>query len=140
MAHAMRRSRVEHRFCSVYELSPYALGTTFDVVFCGSLLLHLQNPLIALHNIRSVTREMAIIETTIDRELEEKFPGRPFVSFGSVAEENEPGEHNVFWAMTTAGLQRMLRYADFARVEPQGIFDLGPNGPTATSVIAYVKA
>ena len=57
MAHAMRRSRVDRRICSVYDLSPESVGT-FDVVFCGDVLLHLFNPLKALINIRSVTREI----------------------------------------------------------------------------------
>src|SRR6185503_9102837 len=57
LARAMRGSSVERKICSVYDLSP-ELGT-FDFVFCGSLLMHLQNPLWALVNICSVTKEKA---------------------------------------------------------------------------------
>lgn len=46
IAHALLRSHVEYRICSVYDLSPEAPGL-FDIVFCGSLLVHLQNPLSA---------------------------------------------------------------------------------------------
>ncbi len=137
MAHAMRGSAVEYRFCSVYELSPYTVGT-FDVVFCGSLLLHLQNPLLALHNIRSVTRQMAVIETAVDTDGETHLPGRPTIAFGAPAGvEQEPGDNNVYWLISTTGLRRMLQYADFAVTEPQGVFDLPPSGSRATSVVAY---
>jgi tRNA (mo5U34)-methyltransferase len=44
MAHALRRSKVEGKLCNVYDLSPETVGS-FDVVFCGALLLHLHNPL-----------------------------------------------------------------------------------------------
>jgi tRNA (mo5U34)-methyltransferase len=137
LAKAMLGSQVEHRFCSVYELSPYTVGR-FDVVFCGSLLLHLQNPLQALINIRSVTDEMAVIETTVDRELEERSPGEPLMLFGSPDKEAEPGEHNVHWRFTTAALERMLLYADFAGTATQGLFELSPTGPTGSAVVAYV--
>jgi len=136
MAHAMRRSKVDYRFCSVYDLSPYTVGT-FDVVFCGSLLLHLQNPLLALHNIRSVTKEMAVIETALDIDGEASMPEKPTLTFGAPGPEQEVGDTNVFWLMSTTGLRRMLQYADFAVTEPQGIFDLPPAGPRATSVVAY---
>ena len=139
MAHAMRQSRVDYRFCSVYDLSPYTVGT-FDVVFCGSLLVHLQNPLRALHNIRSVTRRMAVIETALDNDGETNLPGKPTLAFGAPGPEVEAGDNNVFWLMSTAGLQRMLQYADFAVTEPQGIFELPPAGPMATSVVAYPHA
>ena len=46
-------SEVERRPLSVYELGPDTVGT-FDVVVCGSLLLHLRDPFRALEAIRSV--------------------------------------------------------------------------------------
>ena len=135
LAHQMRGSRVDYRYCSVYDLSPYTVGT-FDVVFCGSLLLHLQSPLLALHAIRSVTREMAIIETAAVKDLEEQFPGRPLISFGYQGEEAFAGENTAYWVMTTAALEAMLRYAGFEVVEAQGTFVLPPVGSVATAVVA----
>lgn len=46
-------SSVQKREISVYDLSPQSVGT-FDVVVCGSLMLHLRDPLRALESIRSV--------------------------------------------------------------------------------------
>ncbi|MFL5895580.1 MAG: class I SAM-dependent methyltransferase [Thermoleophilaceae bacterium] len=46
-------SAVERQELSVYDLAPERVGE-FDVVVCGSLLLHLQNPVKAVEAIRSV--------------------------------------------------------------------------------------
>lgn len=137
MAHAMRGSRVEYRALSVYDLSPYTVGM-FDVVFCGSLLLHLQNPLAALAAIRSVTNDMLIVETAVNPAFEHT--GEPTLSFGLPGVEQEPGEGNSYWMFSTAALQKMLAYADFPRTEPQGVFLLPPNGPFGTSVVAYTTS
>jgi len=53
-AHRLLRSAVDRRTISVYDLDPGELGT-FDVVICGSLLLHLRDPVRALEAIRGVT-------------------------------------------------------------------------------------
>jgi len=136
LAKAMLGSQVEQRFCSVYDLSPYTVGV-FDVVFCGSLLLHLQDPLRALHAIRSVTRELAIVETAIDPAFESAFPDLPIMTFGLPGPEAEPGERTSYWMFTTCALQKMLAYADFASSEPQGTFELPPHKLATTSVRAY---
>jgi len=138
IAHAMRRSKVEYRFCNVYDLSPYTVGK-FDIVFCGSLLVHLQNPLQALLAIRSVTREMAVIETVSDPTFDDR-PEDPLLSFGYPGGvEKEPGEGNSYWLMSSAALEKMLAYADFDSTQPQGSFDLPPSGPRVTAVVATAK-
>jgi tRNA (mo5U34)-methyltransferase len=55
-------SKVEHRRMDVSELCPQEVGT-FDLVFCAGLLYHVQDPLLALKRIRSVTRKQLILET-----------------------------------------------------------------------------
>ncbi len=134
LAHAMRRSRVEHQACSVYDLSPEQVGT-FDVVFCGSLLLHLQNPLRALVNIRSVTNELAIIETLLDPELDPY--DRPWLAFGHREVEARLGEAAVYWKFSTRALREMMEYAGFSSTQPLPPFSLPPAGPQVVSVIGY---
>jgi tRNA (mo5U34)-methyltransferase len=136
LAHMMRQSRVEFKVCNIYDLSPETVGM-FDVVFCGSMLLHLQNPLRALSNIRTVTREMAIIETLVNEELEEKFPGKPWLSFGIRHVELFLGENCVYWGFTTKALEDMLAYAGFAETQPQKPFRLPPPEHLTTAVVAY---
>jgi tRNA (mo5U34)-methyltransferase len=61
--HALN-SRAERILTSVYDLSPESTGT-FDVVFCGSVLIHVSDPATALRRLQSVTREAAIISTVV---------------------------------------------------------------------------
>jgi tRNA (mo5U34)-methyltransferase len=130
----MRRSRVEHRVCSVYDLSPDWVGT-FDIVFCGSLLLHLQNPLGALVNIRSVTDELAIIETAVEPEADRY--DQPWVVFGHRESEERLGEACVYWRFSTRGLREMMEYAGFGSTQPLPPFFLPPAGPKVVPVIGY---
>lgn len=137
LAKERRGSAAERIEMSVYELSPERLGT-FDVVFCGDLLLHLQNPLEALLAIHSVTRRLAVIETVREHELEAAHPDRPFMQFGVLDAEQHPGQNITYWKFTTRALCDMLRYAGFSRVEPQAHFALPPHDLPATAVVAYV--
>jgi len=137
IAHKLLGSNVERIKCSVYDLSPEVAGT-FDVVFCGDLLLHLQNPMKALINIRSVAKDLAIIETVVDENLERDYPDRPYVRFGSKEEEESIGASNTFWRPNTRALEDWLIYADFAEVHPQGLFFLPPYQLQVTSVVASV--
>lgn len=138
LAHAMRGSSVEYRHANIYDLSPYNVGT-FDLVFCGSLLLHLQNPLKALLAIRSVTRSMAVIETSLDAKLEAQpeLVERAVLGFGPPDIESRHGENNVFWQFTSGALRKMLEFADFDQVKIAGVFKLPPTEALAASAVAY---
>lgn len=136
LARAMRGSRVERRICSVYDLSPARMGV-FDIVFCGDVLLHLINPFQALLNIRSVTRELAIIQTSLDAELEDHHADRPWLRFGARYLEKVMGEHCTYWYFNTTALKEMMDYAGFAGTEPQPRFQI-PGGPLSTSIVGRV--
>jgi tRNA (mo5U34)-methyltransferase len=100
-----RGSRVEQVFCNVYDLDPSTHGT-FDLVFCGSLLIHLSDPLRALYAIRGVTKGHAIVATTIDpSRLRRRVPRARFF-----------GRHDgqTFWAPNMACLEAWARAAGFA--------------------------
>jgi tRNA (mo5U34)-methyltransferase len=56
VAREARGSKVERREINVYDLSPETVGV-FDLVFCGSVLLHLTDPVRALWRLRSVTKK-----------------------------------------------------------------------------------
>lgn len=136
LAHRMRGSRVERRICSVYDLSPSTVGM-FDVVFCGDVLLHLFNPIQALINIRSVTRELAIIQTTLHEGIESFHPGEPWIHFGAREFEKSLGEQCTYWLFSTKALAEMMEYAGFAATEPQPRFKI-PGGPVSTALIGRV--
>lgn len=62
-------SRVEHLQATVYEL-PEILGEQFDLVLFRGVIYHLRHPLLALDNVRWLTRQFAYVESAIcDGEL-----------------------------------------------------------------------
>jgi 2-polyprenyl-3-methyl-5-hydroxy-6-metoxy-1,4-benzoquinol methylase len=145
LAHALRGSRVEHRVCSVYDLSPDTAGM-FDVVFCGSLLMHLHNPLGAVINICSVTAGMAVIATLLSEETEAAAPDRPWISFGQRGPDLDPevnprnpqlGASAVYWHLNTRALQEIMEYAGFARTEALQPVPLAPLGNSLAVVVGH---
>lgn len=141
-AHALRGSRVEYRTGSVYDLTPETFGT-FDLVYCGSLLVHLFDPLSALIAIRSVTRGTAVVEACgfdpAHDPIEAAFPDRPYAWFGSLdADGDTPGRNCMYWRFTRRALRDLLIYAGFAEVESTSQYVLtGPGGghcPVVTAV------
>ena len=80
VAHEALGSSVVRRELSVYDLSPEAVGE-FDVVVCGSLMLHLKNPVAALEAIRSVCRGSLLSAEQIDPVLTLLSPRRPAMWF-----------------------------------------------------------
>jgi tRNA (mo5U34)-methyltransferase len=136
LARRMLSSAVDYRFISVYELSPETIGT-FDLVFCGSLLLHLQNPIAALCAIRSVTEGVAVIETSIDPLLERERPDLPGMRYGARELEDDLGLLRQHWQFTTRALEDMLAYAGFAATERRGVFKLPPTELVCTVVAGH---
>lgn len=126
IAHTMLGSSVEHHGCNIYDLSPERFGT-FDLVFCGDVLLHLQNPVKALANLRSVTRDVAVITTVVDREIEAAHPEKPWVQFGAMDIEPSPGEFTTYWRVSARALRDMLIYAGFEEVDISDPFAVPPH-------------
>jgi tRNA (mo5U34)-methyltransferase len=113
-------SRVERVELSVYDLTPERLGE-FDFVFCGSVLIHLRDQLLALERIASVVRPggMFVSAEEYDR-LGSLFPW-------SIARYRADDEAAiVFWRPSRRAWRRMLWSAGFDRVEKHGTFVLQP--------------
>ncbi len=96
-------SRVSRRLTDVYTINAADFGT-FDLVFCGSVLLHLTDPIRALWRLQSVTRGLAIICTTIDPHG----PPDPVARFTG----HERGD--TWWLPNRAALEGMVASAGFA--------------------------
>ena len=96
---------------SVYDLS--TSDGTFDLVVCGSVLLHLPDPLGALRAIRSVCRGSLIVSTasTADSEV----TSRPVCDFHG--QRAADGDYYTYWALSAAALTNLLRTAGFADIE-----------------------
>lgn len=96
-------SRIKKIEMSIYDVSPETTGT-YDLAFCGSLLLHLTDPIRALWQIQRVTRQAAIIVTVIAPDLGHDGPLARFVGQSS---------GDVWWIPNRAGLEAMVQSAGF---------------------------
>jgi tRNA (mo5U34)-methyltransferase len=116
-------SRVRRVPCSVYDLDP-AIHGVFDFVFCGTLLIHLREPVRALERIAAVCAGELMLLETVDAWLDLSHPGTPCARF-------EPAPLQ-WWRANTAGLHAMLRRAGFEVVATSPRF-LTPNGAGLSS-------
>jgi tRNA (mo5U34)-methyltransferase len=115
-AHRALGSSVARVERSVYELDPGALGS-FDLVFCGDLLVHLKDPITAVQRMLGVCRGSAIVCNPAKR-----FPlGRR----RALAEIDGINEFR-WWLLSEASIERMMLAVGFGRVEVGARFELPP--------------
>jgi tRNA (mo5U34)-methyltransferase len=102
------KSQVKRAELSVYDLDASQVGE-FDVVYFGSLLLHLRDPVKALERVRGVLRpggRMLLVDA-IDWELSLRHPRAPVARLDG---QGRPW----WWRPNLAALQRMVEAAGFA--------------------------
>ncbi len=111
-------SRVERRLVPVQALADGGLGS-FDLVFCGDLLVHLKDPMTALEQMRAVCRGRAIVCTPIVRTpfLRSWRRQLPVVQFDGIDEFQ-------WWLPSLSALERMVRAAGFSRTDTGTPFEL----------------
>ena len=99
-------SNVERELISIYDLSPERLGT-FDVVVCGSLMLHLRDPMGALEAVASVcagrflSAEQIDLRTTV---LHRRLPVAVV----------RPGDELQWWSFNSHAHAKMIEETGFA--------------------------
>jgi tRNA (mo5U34)-methyltransferase len=99
-------SSVERQVISVYDLSPERLGT-FDVVVCGSLLLHLRDPMGALEAIASVCSGGFLSAEQIDLRTTVVHRRLPVAVV-------RPGDELQWWSFNAYAHARMIEETGFA--------------------------
>jgi tRNA (mo5U34)-methyltransferase len=99
-------SNVRRLGLSVYRLAEADLGT-FDVVVCGSLLLHLRDPIAALEAIRKVCTGELLSSEAIDLRLTLLHPKAPYARLDGTTELCQ------WWSPNAAAHRRMLESAGF---------------------------
>jgi tRNA (mo5U34)-methyltransferase len=114
LAHKMLGSRVERINCSIYDAGPEDLGQ-FDLVICGSVLIHLRDQLLALERIAGLCRGTFISAEEYDR-LVQIVP-LPLSRF-----RGHLGGTVVYWRPNVKGWRRMLWAAGFDDVEQRAKF------------------
>jgi SAM-dependent methyltransferase len=118
-------SRVEREECSVYDLDPAVHGT-FDLVYVGSLLLHLRDPVGALEAVRGVCGGRLIVVDGIDLWLSLVHPRRAVANFDG---RGRPW----WWHVNETALSRLVESAGFTvTAGPDRVYvPAGPGRPTA---------
>jgi tRNA (mo5U34)-methyltransferase len=119
LAAAALSSRVRRIPSSVFDLDAATHGT-FDVVFCGSLLIHVREPVRALESMARVCSGEIMILEGVDARLDLPWRATPCARL-------EPAPMQ-WWRANTAGLLAMLRLAGYDVVSTSRHF-LTPNGP-----------
>jgi SAM-dependent methyltransferase len=104
-------SKVEYVQTSVYELAD-RFPEPFDLVIFWGVLYHLRHPLLALDNLRAVTRGEASLETAVcDGELPRRQRDRPLARFYRRDELSEDPSN--WFAPTTVALEEWCGSSGF---------------------------
>jgi tRNA (mo5U34)-methyltransferase len=110
LAKEMLGSKVERVVKSVYHATPEELGT-FDLVFCGSVLLHLRDQLLALQRIADLTAPGGVFVSA-----EEYEPVTDLVPFPIARFRGNRDAAVVFWVPNRRAWRDMLWHAGFDTV------------------------
>jgi SAM-dependent methyltransferase len=120
LAHEVYGSRVRREVISVYEATPDQLGQ-FDLIFCGSVLIHLRDAILAMERIANLCRGTFITVEAYSR-LAGLSP-TPAALFRA-----DRPKDIVFWEPSARTWRRMLQMSGFRSVEQLGKFRLRARG------------
>ena len=99
-------SEVERVGCSIYEATPERLGGPFDLVFCGSVLIHLRDPMLALERMAALCSGRLVLAEEYSRRL------APFRHVRG-AEFRGDSPWSTWWIPTVPTWLRMVHTAGF---------------------------
>lgn len=109
-------SRVERQEVSLYSAYPERLGT-FDIVLCGSVLIHLRDPVLAMESLAGLCRSRLILVEPYHWWLSRL----PFALAHYRALRDRAV---VFWEPNVKAWRRMMQSAGFSAVDEKGRFTL----------------
>jgi tRNA (mo5U34)-methyltransferase len=126
LAHEILGSRVERVHRNLYEATPEELGT-FDLVFCGSVLIHLRDQLLALERLAGLCRGRLILAEEYDR-LTSLLP------FPAARYHADREKAVVFWLPGRRTWRRMVWTAGFDAVREHGRMTIRIPKPSSGTV------
>jgi tRNA (mo5U34)-methyltransferase len=118
LAKEIMGSSVERLNLSVYDAKPEDLGT-FDLVFCGSVLIHLRDQLLALERIANLCTGTFISAEEYDRLI-------GLLPVPAARFRAERDSDVVFWQPSVRTWKRMMVAAGFDTVDEAGRFKMKP--------------
>jgi len=110
-------SSVERVGRSIYDATPETLGGTFDLVFCGSVLIHLRDPMLALERMANLCSGRFILADEYSRRLS----WLPLTA----AEFRGETPWSTWWRPSIKAWLSMVRCAGFEDVRRHGRFNMG---------------
>jgi len=116
LAHEIYESKVRREVVSVYAATPEELGE-FDLIFCGSVLIHLRDAILAMERIANLCRGTFITVEPYSRLA--GFSPVPAAFFRAYRPKDI-----VFWEPSARTWRRMLQMSGFSSVEQRGKFPL----------------
>ncbi len=121
IARELRGSSATLEQINVYDLDPARIGT-FDVVVCGSLLLHLRDPLRALAAVRSVCSGWFLSTDQVDLWPSLRHRERALLRLDGTSDAAQ------WWLPNAAGHRQLLRASGFEVARDSGLYCI-PFGP-----------
>lgn len=116
IAKELRGSSAERVVCNLYDATPENLGT-FDLVFCGSVLIHMRDQLLALERIANLSHDRFISAEEYDRRLS-LYPG------AASRYRADRDAAIVFWLPNKRAWKRMIWSAGFDEVKATRTFGM----------------
>lgn len=117
LARAALGSSVRRIGVSVYEATPEMLGGPFDLVFCGSVLIHLRDPMLALERMAALCGGRLILAEEYSRKLQ-------LVPFATAAEFRGETPWSTWWRPSIRAWLAMVRTAGFEDVRRHARFNM----------------
>jgi len=121
IARELLGSKVQRVVRSIYHATPEDLGT-FDLVFCGSVLMHLRDQLLALERIADLTKPGGLFISAEEYERVSDLVPFPIARF-----RGNRDSAVVFWSPSRRAWRDMLWYAGFDSVEEVKRFTMKSN-------------
>lgn len=112
-------SRVRRVDGSIYDTGPADLGGRFDLVLCGSVLLHLRDQLLALQRIAELTARDGLFVSA-----EEHWRAGGLLPFACSRYRADRPKDVIFWSPNARAWRRMLWTAGFDDVREHGRFTM----------------
>ncbi len=132
LAHELLDSKVQRVHCNIYDASPERLGT-FDLVLCGTVLIHLRDQLLALERLASVCAGRFVFADEYDR-LSGLAP------FPVARYHADRDKAVVFWLPSRRTWRRMLWTAGLDDVTEHARFRLKmQGGKTLAHVVLHAR-
>jgi tRNA (mo5U34)-methyltransferase len=117
LVRAARGSSVRRVGSSIYEATPDSLGGTFDVVFCGSVLIHLRDPMLALERMAALCHGRLILAEEYSRRF-------ALLPFRNLVEFRGESPSMVWWRPSPRAWLSMVAVAGFEDPQIRGRFSI----------------